>query len=275
MTRDVQEIFAGLFAVLVLASATGWWMRRRFPSPAVENLNARIRAWWVMIVAGGVALALGRYAVIVLFALISWFALREFVSSDRAGRPGWLYFAAVPAQFMAVAYGWELVVLLLVPLVGFAFGKQRRLGLLLCVYGLSFVAALDRGEWMLYLVLVVQASDVLQYLWGRMIGRHAVAPNISPSKTVEGLVGGVATATAIGTCLHYLTPFGPWGAMVVSFLIASTGFLSGLLLSAIKRQREIKDWGTAIAGHGGVLDRVDSLCLSAPLFYWVVRVFAG
>lgn len=270
MTREVQSIFAGLFAVLVLASAVGWCLGRR-PSRAIENLNARIRAWWVMIVVGALALALGHYALVVLFALLSWFALREFASTDA---PLW-YFAAVPVQYLAVAFGWQWVALLAIPLAGFAFGRERWLGLLLCVYGLSFVPALGRAEWILYLVLVVQASDVLQYLWGRTIGRHPIAPRISPSKTVEGLVGGVATATALGTWLHHLTPFGPLGAMWVALLVTCVGFSSGLLLSAIKRQRQIKDWGTAIAGHGGVLDRVDSLCLSAPIFYLIARAFWG
>jgi phosphatidate cytidylyltransferase len=147
------------------------------------------------------------------------------------------------------------------------------LGLLLCVYGLSFIPALDQAEWMLYLVLVVQASDVLQYLWGRWIGRHPVAPRISPSKTIEGLAGGLASATALGTWLHFLTPFGALSALPVALLITTTGFASGLLLSAIKRRRQIKDWGTAIAGHGGILDRVDSLCLSAPVFFWLMKIY--
>ncbi len=268
MTPEVQAIFGALFAVLVLASAVGWWLRRRHSSRTIDNLNARIRAWWVMIVVGGFALALGHYAIVALFALLSWFALREFASSDAP----LLYFAAVPVQYLAVALGWQWVALLLIPLAGFIFGTQRWLGLLLCVYGLSFIPALGRADWILYLVLVVQASDVLQYLWGRMIGRHAVAPRLSPSKTVEGLVGGVASATALGTWLHYLTPLGPWGAAWVALLVTCVGFSSGLLLSAIKRQRQIKDWGTAIAGHGGVLDRVDSLCLSAPAFYLIARV---
>lgn len=273
MTQEVQTIFGGLFAVLVLASALGWWLHRHRPSPATANLNSRIRAWWVMIAVGGLALVLGRYALFGLFAGLSWFALREFAASDPAGRPGAWYFAAVPAQFAAVIWDWQWVALLLIPLAGFALPRQRWLGLLLCVYGLSFVAALGQVELVLYLVLVVQASDVLQYLWGRAIGRHAIAPRISPSKTVEGLVGGVASATALGTWLHYLTPFGPLGAMSLSLLITSAGFLSGLLLSALKRQRKIKDWGTVITGHGGVLDRVDSLCLAAPVFYWMVKAF--
>ncbi len=273
MTPQVWTIFKGLFAALLLASAVGWWLGCRRPSQAIKNLNARICSWWVMIVVGGLAIVLGRYALVLLFALLSWFALREYASSDPSGRPGSWYFIAIPAQYLAVACGWKWLALLLIPLAGAAFGKQRWLGLLLCVYGLSYIPALEKAEWMLYLVLVVQASDVLQYLWGQLIGRHPVAPRISPSKTVEGLVGGVVSATALGMWLHRLTPFGVMDALGVALLITTAGFSSGLLLSAIKRQRQIKDWGTAIAGHGGVLDRMDSLCLSAPVFYWLVKAF--
>lgn len=269
MAPEIRTVFGGLFAALLIASAVGWWLAWRGPSQAVENLNARVRAWWVIIVAGGVALVLGRYAVILLFALLSWFALREFSNGT-----GW-FFVAIPAQYLTVAFGWQWASLLLIPLVSVLLRKDQRMGLLLCVYGLSSIPALERPEWMFYLVLIVQASDVLQYLWGRALGRHAVAPRISPSKTVEGLLGGIASATALGTLLHYLTPFPPLGAMLVALVITTAGFASGLVFSAIKRQRGIKDWGTAIAGHGGVLDRVDSLCLSAPLFYLVVRGFGG
>jgi phosphatidate cytidylyltransferase len=266
MSPAVLEVFAGLFVALLLASAVGWWLGRSRPSAAVTNLNARVRAWWVMIAAGGAALALGRWAVVILFAALAWGALAEFAPR------GW-FFAAVPLQFLAVALEWNWCAAWLIPLWCLLLRRaEERLGLLLCVYGLSAIPALGRPEWMLYLVLVVQASDVLQYLWGRALGRHQIAPRISPAKTVEGLVGGVATATALGAMLHHLTPFSPAAAAGTALAITSAGFGSGLLFSALKRRRGIKDWGTAIAGHGGVLDRVDSLCLSAPLFLLALRL---
>ncbi len=268
MTPEVSLVFAGLAAVLAAAGALGWWLARRNPSPAAANLNARIRAWWVMIAVGGVVMMLNRYAIVALlvalFALLAWFALAEFVPR------GW-FFAAVPLQFLAVALQWEWLAAAMIPALCLVVRERdRRIGLLLCVYGLSFASALSRTEWVFYFVLVVQASDVLQYLWGKAIGRRKIAPHISPGKTVEGLLGGIVTATALGSALHGLTPFGPAHAAAVSLAITLAGFAGGLLFSAIKRQRGIKDWGTAIAGHGGVLDRVDSLCLSAPVFYLAV-----
>jgi phosphatidate cytidylyltransferase len=154
-------------------------------------------------------------------------------------------------------------------------------GLLICVFSISHIPALltlhidshhERNGYLLtYLLLVVQASDVLQYLWGRLAGRHLIAPGLSPSKTVEGTVGGIVTATVLGAGLSSLTPFTIVEGTLISLLITLLGFAGGLALSAVKRRRGIKDWGTLIPGHGGMLDRIDSLFLSAPAFYYLLR----
>ncbi len=122
-----------------------------------------------------------------------------------------------------------------------------------------------------YLIMVVQGSDVLQYVWGKLIGKRKVAPLLSPSKTVGGLVGGIASATLLGASLYWCTPFSPWQAALVSLAICLMGFLGGLVMSAIKRDRGVKDWGTMIEGHGGMLDRLDSVVFAAPMFFHVVR----
>ena len=156
---------------------------------------------------------------------------------------------------------------------------------MICVYGVSHIPALlslkipgYQGRQMLlvvFLITVAQGSDVLQYLWGKLFGRHSLAPTISPSKTVEGLVGGLASATVLGACLWWLTPFSIPQAAAFALMIALTGFLGGLVLSAVKRDRGLKDWSQLVSGHGGVLDRLDSVCFSAPLFFHLVRsVFA-
>ena len=124
---------------------------------------------------------------------------------------------------------------------------------------------------MVFLILVVQSSDVLQYVWGKLLGRHKIAPELSPSKTVEGFVGGVASATALGAALWWITPFSPLEAALIAFAITLMGFLGGLVMSAIKRDRGVKDWGAIIEGHGGMLDRLDSVCFSAPVFFHIVR----
>jgi len=150
------------------------------------------------------------------------------------------------------------------------------------VWCLSFAPALltldivgyeGRNAFLLvFLILVVQSCDVLQYLWGKLAGRRKVAPTLSPSKTVEGSVGGIASATMLGALLSPITPFTVVEAAVISLILTLLGFLGGLALSAEKRRRGIKDWGTLIPGHGGMLDRLDSMFLSAPVFFQLVRV---
>jgi phosphatidate cytidylyltransferase len=116
-------------------------------------------------------------------------------------------------------------------------------------------------------------SDVFQYVWGKLLGRRKIAPTISPNKTWEGFIGGVLTAVAIGTGLYWMTPFKPLEALLMSLAITLMGFAGGLTMSAIKRDRGVKDFGAMIEGHGGILDRMDSICFAAPVFFHLTRYF--
>ena len=156
-------------------------------------------------------------------------------------------------------------------------------GVMICIYCISHAPALllldlegftgQNALLLFYLVFVVQLSDVLQYVFGKLLGKHKVAPLVSPSKTVEGLVGGGLSATLIGGCMFWMTPFSFWQSLLMSFVIVVMGFLGGLVMSAIKRSLSAKDWGTMIKGHGGMLDRMDSICFAAPIFFHLTRYF--
>jgi phosphatidate cytidylyltransferase len=122
-----------------------------------------------------------------------------------------------------------------------------------------------------FLVLVVQSSDVLQYVWGKLLGKRKIAPRLSPSKTWEGFLGGVGSATLIGALLWWITPFTPLEAAAMALVINLMGFFGGLVMSAIKRDRGVKDWGQLIEGHGGMLDRLDSVIFAAPIFFHLTR----
>ncbi len=304
--REVYVILGCLLAAVSLASVAGWILKRRQPAnPSIDNLNARIRAWWVIIVIGGGALLAGRIAIILLFAAVSFLALREFVTQAPVRRADHsalfvCFFVALPVQYVLIAVGWYGLFSIWIPVYGFlglaivaaVFGGTERFldrtaatqwGLIVCVYCVSHIPALmtlriagysDRTPLlMVFLVLVSQVSDILQYVWGKLLGRHPVAPQVSPSKTVEGLIGGVLSATLLGALLWQLTPFTIVEAALMAFLIALLGFLGGLVMSAIKRDRGIKDWSHLIEGHGGMLDRIDSLCFSAPVFFHLTRYF--
>jgi phosphatidate cytidylyltransferase len=124
-----------------------------------------------------------------------------------------------------------------------------------------------------YMLLVLQMSDVLQYVFGRALGRRKIAPLVSPSKTVEGFVGGAICATLLGTGLWWITPFTPLQASGMALVTVLMGFLGGLVLSAVKRSLDTKDWGAMIKGHGGMMDRMDSVSFAAPIFFHLTRYF--
>lgn len=305
--HETWLLFGGLFAVLLLASTVTLLLRWRIAGggahPVIDNLAQRVWAWWWMIGVMGVAFALGRTAVIVLFYLLSFFALREFVTITTTRRGDHravvaAFFLFLPLQYVLVYVDWYGMFSILIPVYAFLLLPilaalsaettrflERCAGVqwavMICVFCISHVPALltlpipgFEGRNLLliaFLVIVVQGSDVLQYVWGKLCGKRKIAPLLSPSKTVEGFVGGVASATALGAALWWITPFAPWQAGAIALVIALMGFLGGLVMSAIKRDRGIKDWGQMIQGHGGMLDRLDSVVFAAPVFFHITR----
>jgi phosphatidate cytidylyltransferase len=303
------SLIGGVLTLLMFATAAGRVLRMRVaggPGAAtVENINARINAWWVMVLLFAAATATGGIGSIVLFNITSFLALREFVTlaptkpADHRALFS-CFFVVTPLQYALIAFGQYGLFSILVPTFVVIFiairtalgGDTERFlertatsqwGLMICVYFVGYVPALmmlripgyggQNAKLIFFLVLVVQLSDVLQYVWGKSIGRRPIAPAISPNKTWEGFVGGVLSATAIGAAVWWATPFSPLVAALMSLVITLMGFAGGLIMSAIKRGRGVKDYGSLIAGHGGVLDRIDSLCFAAPVFFHLTRYF--
>lgn len=306
-TATLVHLYTGVFAVLILASLIGQGLKIRAQTDGakslVENLNARTNAWWVMVGVLALAMAAGEVGVVALFAFISFQALREFVSLTHTRRGDhrallWSFFFFLPLQYWLISTHWVGLFMILIPVYGFlllpisaAIGSDTtrfleraakvQWGLMICVYCISHIPALlmlsipnfegRQLHLVAFLILVVQSSDVFQYVWGKLLGKRKISPNISPSKTLEGLIGGVLTSTALGACLFWLTPFNLWQAALIALIINVLGFFGGFVLSAIKRDRGVKDWGWLIEGHGGMLDRVDSLSFAAPVFFHIVR----
>jgi phosphatidate cytidylyltransferase len=307
--RELLWLLAGLAALLLTATAVGQVLDRVVAAPSrrvtVDNVNARVRAWWVMSVAFAIAVASGGVGSVVLFALISLLALREFVTLSPTGRVDhaalvWSFFLVTPVQYVLVGVQWYGFFSIMIPVYAFLFvtarlvlaGETERFleraatiqwGLMTCVYCISYAPALllldiegyegENAKLLFFLVVVVQLSDVLQYVWGKLFGRHPIAPTISPNKTWEGFLGGIVCAVLLGTSLWWITPFNPWQAALMALAIALMGFVGGLVMSAVKRDRGVKDYGSFIEGHGGVLDRVDSLLFAAPIFFHLTRFF--
>lgn len=300
-------VFTAVFATLALSSGIAAVLRLRLPTGAssavIDNLSARINAWWVMVVVLAIAFWIGEGGVIGLFAFVSFQALREYISLTHTRRGDhralmWCFFFFLPVQYWLVASHWYGLFSILIPVYAFLLlpvssvlgsdatrflerAAKVQWGLMICVYCISHVPALlaldiqgfdgRNAQLIVFLVLTVQSSDVFQYVWGKLFGKRKLAPEISPSKTLEGLVGGVLTSTLLGAALWWLTPFAPWQAGLIALTVNIVGFFGGFVLSAVKRDRGVKDWGVMIEGHGGMLDRVDSISFSAPIFFHIVR----
>jgi phosphatidate cytidylyltransferase len=302
-------LFGGVIAVLVVATLIGWILSARARTDSsravISNLTARVNAWWAMIIILGVAFTLGPIATLVLFGFISFFALREVITLTPTRPSDYLplllsFYVLIPGQYALIGtdeYGTFAIYIpvfgfLLLPAIAALSGDAQNFlertakiqwGVMITVYCISYAPALlllripgyegSDALLLLYLLLIVQLSDVLQYVFGKLFGRTKLAPQVSPSKTVEGLIGGGLSAAAIGGMMWWITPFTWQQSLLISFIIVVMGFLGGLTLSAVKRSLGAKDWGVMIEGHGGMLDRLDSVSFAAPVFFHIVRYF--
>lgn len=305
--EPIHYLIGGVVALLTIASLIGWGLSRRVTTDAgletVRNLNARIKAWWVMVAIFAVAFLFGKSVTILLFAAVSFYCLREFYSltpthpSDHPAMAA-AFYIFLPLQYWLVWIDWVTMLTIAIPVYAFlalpvlsmvkgvtADYLQRvakiQWGLMLAVFCISHAPALlmlDLGPHqpiylLFFLVTVVQLSDVLQYVAGKLVGRTKLAPNVSPSKTVEGLLLGGLAATVAGAALWWFTPFSPVEAAGMAASIVIAGALGGLVLSAVKRSLGAKDWGVMIQGHGGALDRMDSVTFAAPLFFHLTNYY--
>jgi phosphatidate cytidylyltransferase len=302
-------LVGGIVCLLAIASFTGWILRRRAGSEGaiavIDNLNARVNAWWAMVAIFSIAFMIGTNATLVMFAFISFFALREFITltPTKVGDHRALslaFFVLIPVQYWFIGIHWYAMFTIFIPVYAFLLlpalsvlaedtenfmerTAKIQWGIMITIYCISHAPALllldipgYQGQdalLLFYLVLVVQLSDVLQYVFGKLFGKTKIAPVVSPSKTVEGLVGGAASATLIGAAMWWITPFTPLESAAMAFVIVLMGFLGGLSLSAVKRSLNAKDWGTMIKGHGGMMDRMDSISFAAPIFFHLTRYF--
>lgn len=319
MVGDLTPAFWLAVAVLLLlgvATGIGHSLRARADralNPAMlQTFNLRLRAWWLLMSLVTATFILPKAASVTMFGLISFWALREFITLTPTRIADhralfWVFFLFTPLQFVLVAldspgrdtYGLYSI---LIPVYAFLFIPARvavagdfrhflertakiQAGLMVCVYCLSYAPALlnieaktqhhNRGL-LLFLVLIVLSADIFQYVCDKLVGRRVIAPLVSRTKTWEGALAGALATMLVGASLFWITPYPePWQAAGVALMIAVTGFAGGMTMSAIKRDRGVQDYGTLIEGHGGILDRLDSVCFAAPVYFHFVRYYLG
>jgi phosphatidate cytidylyltransferase len=268
-------------------------------SPILPELRARLRSWWIMATAFSACLMLGRAASLAFLALLSFLVLREYLSvtpfraSDRTGL--FVAYAMIPLQYGWIARG-HAEAAAMVPIATLAalgaivamrgvaenFLRSSALvvwGVLVAIVALGHLALIvsipaslgyvaGGPGLLLFLVFVCQIGDVVQYVAGKTLGRRRAVPGISPNKTIAGYVAGLAATALLAALLApYLTTMGHGEGVAVGAALGLLGCLGGLTISALKRDLGIKDMGRLLPGHGGALDRADSLVFAAPFFY--------
>jgi phosphatidate cytidylyltransferase len=310
-SNPVVALFAFVFALLAAATLIGRRLTQRADAADAErtatitNLNDRVVSWWVIVGLLAAVFLAGEFFTILLFALVSFWCLREFTSltptpvADHYALAA-AFYIFLPLQYLLLWYEWLNLFTILIPVYGYLllpaiavlWGETRdfllriskvQWALMLAVYCLSHVPAVlilntpgaPAGNFGLlaFLLIVVQGSDVAQYVFGKSFGRRKIAPRVSPGQTWEGLIGGGVTATLLGGALWWVTPFSPVQALGVAFVVVLAGFAGGLVLSAVKRSLGAKDWGSMVEGHGGMLDRMDSLAFAAPIFFHLTNYY--
>ncbi|EMM8461794.1 phosphatidate cytidylyltransferase [Citrobacter freundii] len=300
----LEKSLAVIFALLLIATVVNGLLVWRRPGKDWRELTLRIRTWWVIIVLFSLAILSPRWLALTFFALVSFMALKEFLTlapSRQTDRMPLLWmFIAIPINYWLIGINWYGMFVVFIPVYAFLFlpvrmviagdtqgflrfVSQHHWSLMTTVFAFSHVAFLlvlpDDGKQtgallVLFLVGVTEFNDIAQYLWGKSIGRIKVMPKVSPNKTLAGLVGGVVTTTLMAAVLGpVMTPLNLTLSLLAGFIIGLSGFCGDVVMSAIKRDIGVKDSGTLLPGHGGILDRLDSLIFTAPVFFHFIRYF--
>jgi phosphatidate cytidylyltransferase len=304
--NDLLIIVYLIFGLLTFASLLFFVVGKIKPNANLKELKDRTKSWWVMAIVFICATLINTTISYFAIALLSFIAFRELYSvlgfrqTDR--RAIFWAFLSIPIQYYLAYIGWYGAYIIFIPVVMFLFlplrlvlkgdttGITKAMStlhwiLMLTVFGISHMAYLlslpeierfasgGRGL-LLFLVFLTEINDVMQFTWGKIFGKHKIIPKVSPNKTWEGFIGGVISTTIIGYFLCFLTPLNVNQVVFVSFMIAISGFFGDIVMSSIKRDIGVKDMATTIPGHGGVLDRIDSLAYTAPVFFHIVYYIA-
>lgn len=310
VSRALVLGFGGVLALLILGTIAAIVLPRMQPGKWAD-LGPRMRSWWVIAILVGGALLLGWQATAILFALISFLALKEFLTLAPTRKEDRI---VILLAYLSVFINYALIFadglfensyqiyLVFIPVYGFLIAASLMAwigrtegylptvgivhwGMITCVYNIGYIAYLMRvpdteapaggAGLVFFLIFITQFNDVAQYCWGKAFGKTKITPNVSPNKTWEGAIGGWLTAAAVFYFLApHFTPLAPMPAAIMGLLIPMAGFFGDITMSAIKRDIGVKDTSHLIPGHGGVLDRLDSLTFAAPLYFHLLAYFA-
>lgn len=287
-----------LYAVLFIITASAYILSALGKN--AENMKTRMKSFWVIVILFTIAFMFNRLTAVIFIMLISYLSLKEFFSmipSRRSDRRVLLWaYLSIPIQFYFLYIKWTAMFYLFIPLYLFILIPVRMVltedtqgflkscgtihwALMTCVYAIGYFAAYfiipdsinpagGALGLLLYILIITVFNDFMQYLSGKMFGKNKIIPSVSPNKTWEGLIGGIIASAALSAGLsEFLTPMNPLQGFVLGAVLAIAGFFGDITMSAIKRDMGVKDTGALLPGHGGILDRLDSMIFTAPLFF--------
>lgn len=303
-TIHIYLIIAG--SVLALAGLTiailKWGLKKN-----AEHAWHAFRGWLIMIPLVIGAILLGRTATIIFFGIVAIAGFTEFARATGLYRDwlitGWVYLGIAgitvvtlispPGETLVGWYGMFMALpvyvvagVLLMPILRDKTKGQLQLialgivGFIYIGWMFGHLAFLANGRnaagAILFLLFSVPLCDVAAFTFGKIFGRHKMRPNISPNKTWEGSLGAFLVGMALPWIFRFsLEGFGTRELILAGLIVGVGSQLGDLSISVIKRDIGIKDMGALIEGHGGVLDRIDSLVYVAPLFFHMTRYFVG
>ncbi len=297
MISTEAGIVLGLILLVLIAATILVYLK--FPT---QELKDRMNSWWIIIGFFIVGAMLHTTAAMFFFGFLSYLALKEYftlIPSRQTDRRVMFYaYLSIIPQYYFAGIGWYGMFIIWIPVFLFLFLPFRQIltgetkgflentsrvqwGLMMFVFGLSHLAymitlkplpgsTVGGTELVLYLVLLTELNDILQYIWGKSIGRRKIIPKVSPNKTVEGFLGAFVSIMFLAVIFSFLTPFTWLEALIAGMIISWSGFIGDVVISMVKRDIGVKDSGNMLPGHGGILDRVDSLTYTAPLFFHYV-----
>ncbi|WP_072682750.1 phosphatidate cytidylyltransferase [Arcobacter sp. LA11] len=299
LNSTILTTFSIIFSILVFAFLVIKYLQKKNNKPYTE-LYDRTKSWFYMILIFAISVFLNDILAMIFFALLSYLALKEYFTliptrlTDR--RIMFYGYLVIIFQYYLAYIQWYEVFIICIPVYLFLFLPFRQMligdtkgfinntskvqwGVMLFVFAISHVAYLLRlpsidlvsGAMMvLYLIFLTELNDILQYVCGKSFGKRKIIPKVSPNKTVEGFVGAMILTTTLAVVFSYLTPFTILEAIGAGLIINIGGFIGDVVVSMVKRDVGVKDGGNMIAGHGGIIDRIDSLTYTAPLFFHYV-----
>lgn len=304
ITMPVFEVLLAMFSLLTFLTVAFFSIKFiKGENKLIKELIERTLSWWIICLLFVFVLLIDIRVATIGLGLLAFISLRELSSqlklreADR--RTIFWCFLIIPFQFMAAYSQYFYLFVTLIPIIMYIFISYRTVAvgevenisrsigvmhwsLMITIFSISHLAYIlsipkienfhaGSGGMLLFLILITELNDVFQFTCGKLFGKHKIIPNISPNKTVEGFLGGIILSLILGYSIKFLLPINTEKTLILTLLLCVVGFGGDVTMSAIKREHNIKDMGTIIPGHGGFMDRLDSLAFTSITFFYMMR----